>query len=98
MDLTAKDLHCVARLLQGAIYGERGNTFDGCAFCKYRCRNEKDPAPYFEEIMHKLAKLTGVALSAKHGQKLPFPHFPYDRFLINANDEIKAYFETGAAK
>lgn len=98
MKLTEKDLHCIARLLQGSIYGERGNAFDGCAFCKYRCKTEKDPAPYFDEVMNKLDKKTGVAMLSSYGQRQDFPCFPYKRFLINANDEIKSVVNNYLAK
>lgn len=89
--LTEKELHCVARLLQGAIYGEEHNVFDGCAFCMYQCHNEIELAPNFELVMQKIMNKTGVDLSpAKH--RLIHSGFPYKKFLKNANEDAKEYF------
>ncbi len=91
MELSEKEAHCVARLLQGAIYGESQSVFNGCTFCKFRCKNEKDPATHFDEIMLKLKAITGVDLGVGDGSRIPFSNFPYRRFLKNSNDEIKSY-------
>lgn len=91
MELNDKELHCMARLLQGAIFGGRGNLFDGCAFCKYNCAVKGDPAPHFEVIMGKMAVATGVDLSPIK-RTIMHSKFPYKKFLKNSNEEIKNYF------
>ena len=97
MELNEKEAHCIARLLQGAIYGNSKNVFDGCQFCKFKCRTEKDPAPFFNEIMYKLRRYTGVYLGAGSSYKWTHLDFPYERFLINSNEEmqekLKDYFK-----
>ncbi|MBR6013349.1 MAG: hypothetical protein IK062_06165 [Selenomonadaceae bacterium] len=35
MILSEQEAHCVARLLQGAVYGE--DFLSGCSFCKFPC-------------------------------------------------------------
>ncbi len=30
-----KELHCLARILQGCFYGPENNPFYGCQYCKY---------------------------------------------------------------
>lgn len=93
MELDKKDLHCISRLLQGAIYGGNGNVFDGCAFCKYNCKIENDPAPFYDETMKKLDLLSGVDLSPRKDEFMQ-SKFPYKKFLKNANDDIKLYFKS----
>ena len=58
MELTEKEAHCVARLLQGAIFGE--SVLNGCVFCKFRCNTESDPAPHLDKLRQKLWMETGV--------------------------------------
>lgn len=87
MELSEKELHCVARLLQGAIFSE--SFVNGCAFCKFRCKTEKDAAPHFDEIRMKLMDATGVDLGWGGGGILRPDDFPYRRFLKNSNEEIQ---------
>ena len=88
---TEKELHCIARLLQGAIYGEH-NVFDGCAFCKFNCATTNDPNPDYDKLLKKLTAITGVDLSPNQA-RLIHSRFPYRKFLRNANDKIKSYFK-----
>ena len=73
MELTEKEAHCVARLLQGAIYGGGGhcfgNPFDGCFFCKYNCETatgkEVDGSPLmtypvYDKLLTRLTEETGL--------------------------------------
>jgi hypothetical protein len=89
-EFTEKELHCIARLLQGAIYGEH-NVFDGCAFCKYNCQIEGDPNPDYEKTLEKLTRVTGVNLLPMCST-LFHSKFPYKKFLKNANENVKEYF------
>ncbi|MBQ9487748.1 MAG: hypothetical protein IJU91_08140 [Selenomonadaceae bacterium] len=50
MELTEQEAHCVARLLQGAIFGNEGALFNGCAFCKFQCGNKKSVGMYRRQI------------------------------------------------
>lgn len=85
--------HCIARLLQGAIYGGRGNVLDGCAFCKFKCHEDGngDPAPHYDKIMAMISEKTGVDL-LPGSSKLHQSNFPYKKFLKKSNDEAKEYF------
>ena len=87
MELDEREAHCVARLLQGAIYGD--GVLTGCTFCKFPCQTSNDPAPHFDGILSKLMNASGVNLSpAKYGA-LPFSPFPYKKFLKNSNSAIE---------
>lgn len=94
MELTEKEAHCVARLLQSATNSD--NILNGCTFCKYQCRTDKKIAPRYQEILQKFQKETGVDLSDDSFGFLPYSNFPYKKFLINANDAViegfKNYF------
>ena len=100
MELTEQEAHCVARLLQGAIYGD--TPWRGCEYCKYQCRrfvkNKEKPnvktleRQTYEPLLAKLTEETGVDLGnivdieyVKHG------FLPISKFLISSNNEIKEY-------
>lgn len=71
--LTEKEAHCIARLLQGAVFGKNGSVFDGCAFCKFQCNmdGEKgDIAPHYDEIIRKLWKAIRLKDTEKGNAKL----------------------------
>lgn len=87
VELSDKEAHCVARLLQSFLFGDYVG--DGCQFCKFKCRTEKDPAPHLDEIRIKLMHETGVDLGWGGAAALRPDSFPYRRFLRNSNDEIK---------
>lgn len=97
MELTEKEAHCVARLLQGVVFGK--NIFSGCAFCKFQCDEEekKKGAPYiapqYEKIMQKFYEETEVdtRLGGNANDRLIKSDFPYKRFLRNANEKITDY-------
>lgn len=87
MELSEKELHCVARLLQGAIFSE--SFANGCAFCKFQCKTEKDAAPHLDEIRIKLMDATGVDLGWDSSTAFWRDGFQYKRFLKNSNEEIQ---------
>jgi len=89
MELNEKESHCVARLLQGAFYGE--SAVSGCAFCKYRCR-ESDEISMERKIREKFMAETGVDLTQFVSPTIPYSKFPYKKFLKNSNENIKEYF------
>lgn len=100
MELTEKEAHCVARLLQGAIYGD--TLWRGCEYCKYQCRRflPKKSEPHtqnlqlqtYESLLARLTQETGVDLgSAVDIEYVKHGFFPVNKFLINSNDEIKEY-------
>ena len=97
MELSEKEAHCVARLLQGAVFGK--SLFSGCDFCKFQCDKEekKKGAPYiapqYKKIMQKFYEETEVdtRIAGIASDTLIKSDFPYKRFLRNSNEEIKAY-------
>ncbi len=90
MELTEQEAHCVARLLQGAIFGNYGESaFSGCTFCKFRCNH----ALTFDALRERFSKETGVDLGLGSEGSLPFSKFPYKRFLKSANADIRKYFK-----
>ena len=99
MELSEKEAHCVARMLQGMVFGK--DIFSGCAFCKFQCDKEemKKGAPYiapqYKKIMQKFYEATEVdtRIVGNPYDKLIKSDFPYKRFLRNSNEEIKAYCE-----
>lgn len=66
-----KDMHCVARLLQGAIY--KNDLLFSCRFCKYseECtKNLKDKKTiHLDIVRRKLQDITGVYLEVKIGSR-----------------------------
>ena len=88
MKLTEKEAHCVARLLQSALFGK--NIFDGCAFCKFKCKTKSDHAPHLDEIRMKFMDATNVDLGYRGSRGiLEKDSFQYDRFLKKSNEEVK---------
>ena len=87
MELTEKEAHCIARLLQGAMFGK--SIFDGCAFCKFKCKVKNDPAPHLDKIRMLLTEATGVDLGWNGNTAFRPDDFQYHRFLKNSNDEMK---------
>lgn len=61
--ISDKDLHCVARLLQGEIFAE--SLFYGCSYCKYKsdCFYDGKLDLHVDELRKKLQLITGVDLS-----------------------------------
>ena len=86
MNLSEKEAHCVARLLQGAMFGE--SVLNGCRFCKFRCEGQED----FDAIRKRLYEETGVDLRLGAENNLLYSNFPYKRFLREANEETVIYF------
>lgn len=96
---TEHEAHCVARMLQGAVYGE--NFLSGCSFCKFQCslvgRNKYSEKiysqqPRWRQILDKLTKFTGVDCGIIDEGNLYGSKFPYKRFLKNSNAEAEEYF------
>ena len=94
MELSEREAHCVARLLQGALFGK--DIFDGCAYCKFQCYkdSEEHHLTMFRAIKERLTEEVGVDLGLEASAFLINSDFPYHKFLKNANPEIKEYFRT----
>ncbi len=65
--LTEKDLHCIARQLQGPLYyRDKGFLFIGCNYCLYEAEcifnKKKGHAGHSETVQRKLMAMTGVYL------------------------------------
>lgn len=62
--LTKKDLCCIARILQGSIYGD--SLFQYCDCCPHAddCQNmaQQSHTNYFNQVRPKLQNVTGVYL------------------------------------
>lgn len=65
-ELSEKDLHCIARILQGCIYTD-GDMFHCCKYCNYgrECTAEvkEKHTFHFDRVREKLQDITGVYLS-----------------------------------
>lgn len=65
MELTEKDLHCLARILQDCEYAD-GDMFQCCQFCLHQqqCNElaKKGRTYYTETVRKKLQDITGVYL------------------------------------
>ena len=97
MLLSENKAHCIARLLQAALFGgddkHFGCPFDGCQYCKVQCYKQGDNRfPLFESLRSRLMEETGVDVGIAHYDTIPNSNFPYKKFLKNANEEIKDYF------
>ena len=86
MELNEREAHCIARLLQGALFADM---LDGCSYCKYTC-GEK--LPMLDEIRDRLTEETGVDLGVVDSGNLPHSDFPFGRFLKNSNEQAKQYY------
>ena len=95
MELSEREAHCMARLLQGALFGE--NLFDGCAYCKFQCDKHADLRnSMYMQIRRRLTEETGVDLKfLPLDLSLAYLDFPYCKFLANANAEAREYFKIG---
>lgn len=89
MELNEREAHCIARLLQGMLFGE--NTLDGCDFCKNRCYETR--WDMFFAIRKRLSEETGVDLKPEQHSELPHSDFPYGIFLKNASEKTKAWYQ-----
>ena len=93
MELTEKEAHCVARLLQGRFYSK--NILSGCTFCKYQCLPQVvngEEIHMERKIREKFMAETGVDLTSSVPRDVLFSEFPYKKFLKNANETIKKHF------
>ena len=94
MVLSEREAHCVARFIQGALFGKE--ELDGCIYCKYQCYRDDNQNRRNEltNVRYRLMKETGVDLSFATGKKLESSAFPYHKFLQNANEGAKEHFRT----
>ena len=69
-----RDWHCIARLLQSALYGGDKNAFDGCFFAS--SSGDMEPAPNMNHALTLLEEKNGVDLSAANTRLLQ-SDFPY---------------------
>lgn len=64
--LTEKDIHCMARIIQSSVFAE-GWVFCGCQYCKYweeECKKTlKTGKLHYYVIMEKLQQITGLDMS-----------------------------------
>lgn len=79
--LTEKDVHCLARILQGCMYMD-GDMFYCCKYCLYQeCCNKEatEGKVYFtNEVVKRLQEITGVYLGIN-------THNIEDKLLQNSN-------------
>ena len=89
MELSEREAHCVARLLQGAIYGDSYLT--GCGYCKYNRADENGfiYGSCADKIRARLTEETGVELNNEVFTPDFEREWPYLRFLRNSNDRVK---------
>ena len=85
MELNEHEAHCVARLIQGAMFGR--DVADGCQFCKFNC-GAHCGSQRAADLRKRLTEVTGVDLA----DRLSESAFPHDRFIKAANEEIKNYY------
>ena len=66
--LTEKDIHCMARIIQSSVFAE-GWIFCGCQYCKYwkdgceKTFEEENGRIHYDVIMKKLQQITGLDMS-----------------------------------
>ena len=66
--LTEKDIHCMARIIQSSVFAE-GWIFCGCQYCKYwkdgceKTFEEENGGIHYDVIMKKLQQITGLDMS-----------------------------------
>ncbi|MBE6105972.1 hypothetical protein [Anaerovibrio lipolyticus] len=95
MELNHIDAHCIARLLQMAVFGKGLSILNACQYCHYPCHKLNktgEPATRFNDVMLQLQNETGVDLSPGIYGSLEPHGFPYKKFLKNANEEVKEHF------
>ena len=90
MELNEQEAHCIARLLQSALFGK--DIFDGCDYCKFQCYKQGNRLKMFDELRGRLTVETGVDVSPIVDTSFVNAHFPYHKFLVNSNEEFKAGF------
>lgn len=63
---TAKELHCIARIIQSSFYAPNGSPFYGCQYCKYGldCKDANDCR--WDLVRDKIEETTGVKLRVLH--------------------------------
>lgn len=63
---TAKELHCIARIIQSSFYAPNDSPFYGCQYCKYGldCKDANDCR--WDLVRDKIEEATGVKLRVLH--------------------------------
>lgn len=106
MELNEQEAHCIARLLQGAWYGE--TSWDGCSYCKFQCTTKPNGEksdwyhstingaylnyPMREAVSKRLTDETGVDLDKFMDGQFLHSSFPAKKFLKNANENAKQHY------
>ena len=88
MELSEKEAHCVARMIQGALC--YGHVMGACRFCKYHCADE-GWRPFYA-VRKRLTEETGVDVNSYVSACTPENEWPHLRLLKNANEDIKKKF------
>ena len=66
--LTEKDIHCMARIIQSSVFA-KGGIFYGCQYCKYwkdgceKSFEDENGRLHYDVIMKKLQRITGLDMS-----------------------------------
>ena len=87
MELNEQEAHCIARLLQGAIFAD--DALIGCQYCKFECGVK---LPVLQTIRKRLTEETGVDLGSMARGALPDDNFPHSTFLKNSNSRIVQHY------
>lgn len=84
MELTEKDIYCIARIIQSSVF-TGGWIFYGCQYCRYKNECEKsfeneNGKMHYDVIMNKLQQITGLDMGL-NASNLP------EKFQRNLNQE-----------
>lgn len=63
---TAKELHCIARIIQSSFYAPNGSPFYGCQYCKYGLDCKDANECRWDLVRDKIEEATGVKLRVLH--------------------------------
>ena len=95
--LSEKDLHCIARMLQSALFAD--NIFYGCNFCNYK--NECFTGNIFDmndtNVRKKLQEITGVDLGPQFNRNNPETKFEELIAIKKELQDIKGIMESNFA-
>ena len=93
MELTEKEAHCIARLLQNGLFCDNESIYNGCYYCKFRFE-DKNPTEQIKSVLKKIEDETGVDLKIENVEEeyLPHSNIPYKKFLAAANEKTKDGF------
>ena len=81
VELTEKDVACIARLLQGSIFED--SILYACQYCKYgkECleSHQKSQDMHVDTVRKKLQQLTGINLDYRYNPDNPLEKFGYQK-------------------